>query len=200
VATATEHLGLKIIQDDDAASQDLINANTNMLDTKIHSMDSRFTADEATVTALAETVTSVNNRITATNAVVSEKANITDVYTKAEIDNNNAMNRVLYFIGDLVEVQYPWSGTAYKIQVNIKTALTSALSFAIEKESQSDYQTSAATWTKLGGSLLTLPAGATYAEFTMSEAIAAGYMLRSNLYSVNAENLSIRLMIKNTNL
>jgi len=200
VATTTEHLGLKIIQDDDAASQDLINANTNMLDTKINSMDSRFTADEATVTALATTVTSVDNKITATNTVVATKANSADVYTKAEVDNNNSMNRVLYFIGDMVELQYPWGGTAYKIQVNIKTALTSDLSFAIEKESQSDYQTSAETWTKLGGSLLVLPAGSTYAEFTISESIAAGYMLRSNLYSVNAENLSIRLMIKNLNI
>lgn len=104
--------------------------------------------------------------------------------------------RVITFIGNDVEIRYPWAGTATQIQINCKTAREADLAFEVQRQSREDYEAQENNWSKVGGQTLNLLAGDVYTAFTVSDSVAADDMLRFHTASDDSD-ITVQLFIQN---
>lgn len=185
MATETTNIKLKIIEDKDTFSQDLINVNTELIETEL-------TKARATAEAVDASIETLQSYVD-TNFYTKTQADAKFLAVSAYKDT-----RVVTFTGSNIEVRYPWEGTAKQIQINSKATLSAAFIFQVERQSQADYAAQTGNWEKVGAITLSLAAGSVYLEQAITHAIHAGDILRYTTTAANDTDITVQLIIENT--
>jgi hypothetical protein len=105
--------------------------------------------------------------------------------------------RAVTFVGTDYEISYPWAGTVQKLIVSCSETKTADFVFEIDKQSKADYTAKADNWSMLGSSQLTLTAGVVLQEYILTDALAAGDVLRAATAGDDT-GVTFQLIIQNT--
>lgn len=206
MSTKTAHIGLDKLDSTDLVVRTQFNSNMDLLDTEITDLKEKEAAlttelDEVQesltgfvtkddLDALTGEVDSLENSIAAINNVLSDQATRNaafdqqDQELQSEIESIQAAiaarkdERVVTFRGSGVEVRYPWEGAVQQIQINCATARATDINFQVERQAKADYEAARGLWQKLGGQTLNMPPGKVYMEYTVTDTLSAGDVLR----------------------
>ncbi|WP_371374349.1 hypothetical protein [Sporomusa aerivorans] len=177
MATETENIKLKKLEDSDKVVKDIFNENVDILEAKLTELEEGQTAD---ITALEERVTATETGLTNLAATVAAKKD----------------ERAITFLSADYEIRYPWKGTAKQITVSLKSVRTTDTSFELQRQSSTDYAAQTANWEKIGGQTFNLVAGSVSGDYSISHGITAGDILR--LYTTSDDSdMSVQLFILN---